>query len=421
MLTTQAFLFFIFIFLTALFSCIETAFISLSDIKIQHLMDNKIKGIQLVKALKDNSDRLIITILIGTDLVQIAASSLATSIAIDIFESHAIGIAVGVMTVIMLIFGEIIPKSIGMSQNEWITINTAPIIKVLQYILFPVIKLLEWFMILTSTTTRYDDIDPIITEAEIKSVVNLGEKIGEVEEDERIMIHNIFRFTDLKASDIMVDRMKMFSVNGKESLKNTAPEMIRQGYSRIPVYEGHPDNIIGILYVKDIIPIIFSCNYDIPIRDIVRPPMFITESMPIDDLLKEFQKKKIHIALIVDEHGGIAGLVTIEDLLEEIVGDIYDETDGEPVTIKKLSETKSLVRGDTEIEEVNRELNLNLSENEDYYTISGFILHELQRIPKVGVELKIKEDYIIRITKADRKRIIEVEIEKIIPTPPEEK
>ncbi|MBT3312073.1 MAG: HlyC/CorC family transporter [Desulfobacterales bacterium] len=399
-----------FIFLSAFFSATETAFMSLSDIRVQHLLEQKKRGMKLVKRLKDNNRRLVITILIGNNLVNIAASAIATSIAIEVFESNALGIAVGIMTVIILVFGEIIPKNIAILKNEALSITAAPVIRILQYTLLPVIIMLEWITRLVSIPFEKTN-QPIITEAEIKSVVSLGEEVGEVEKDEKIMIHNIFRFSDLQVSEIMVDRTQIYCIDSHTLLNDVTTEITNKGFSRIPIYEETKDNIIGILYAKDILKSIFSGGEDTEVSKIVRPAMFIPESMHIDDLLKEFQKKKIHIAMVADEHGGISGLITFEDLLEQIVGDIYDETDLEQRQIRKIDENKSIVKGETEIEEVNKTLDLDLNEKENYETISGFILAQLRRIPEYGDELKIK-NHTIRITKADEKQIIEVEIEK---------
>jgi magnesium and cobalt exporter, CNNM family len=410
-ITEQFLILILLIFLSAFFSGVETAFISLSDIRIQHLIEQDRKGIRLVKTLKDNSQRLIITILIGNNLANIAASSFATALAIDIFKSNAIGIAIGIMTFIILVFGEITPKTIAMAKNEWITVHTAPVIRTCQYGFFPAIKLLEWITMIISKPIDTNDTDPVITEAEIKSVVSLGEEIGEVEEDERIMIHNIFRFSDLEACEIMVDRTQIFFLSAGELLKDVAADIVHKGYSRIPVYEENHDKVVGVLYAKDVLQATLQGDLDIPVKNLIRPAMFIPETMLIDDLLREFQKEKVHLAMVVDEHGGVSGLITFEDLLEEIVGDIYDETDDEKNLIRRIDAKKSIVKGETEIEEVNRVLNLGLDEREDYETISGFILAELRRIPEVGEELTIGKDT-IRITKADQQRIIEVQIEK---------
>jgi CBS domain containing-hemolysin-like protein len=408
----QSFLLLFFIVLSAFFSGVETAFVSLSDIRLNHLCEkeNK-KSILRVKRLKEKSERLIITILIGNNLVNIAASSFATKVAIDIFQSRGIGIAIGLMTLIILIFGEIIPKNIAMAKNELIAVLAAPIIQMLQFILFPAIFFLEKITIFMAKPINADMADPVITEAEIKSVVNLGEEVGEIEKDERIMIHNIFRFSELQANEIMTDRTQIFSLDSDSYLKDVSEDMLSRGFSRVPVYEDQTDNIKGILYAKDILQHLLSKGEDRTLRDLIRPAMIIPETMLIDNLLREFKKEKVHIAMVVDEHGGISGLITIEDILEEIVGDIYDETDKDEELIRIIDNQKCYVKGETEIEEVNRVLELKLSEEEDYETISGYILSQLRHIPEVGEELSV-DGIIIRVTQADPQRIIEVEIEK---------
>jgi len=408
----QSFLLLFFIVLSAFFSGVETAFVSLSDIRLNHLCEkeNK-KSILRVKRLKENSERLIITILIGNNLVNIAASSFATKVAIDIFESRGIGIAIGLMTLIILIFGEIIPKNVAMAKNELIAVSAAPIIRALQIILYPAIYFLEKITILMARPMNNEDCEPLITEAEIKSVVNLGEEVGEIEKDERIMIHNIFRFSELQANEIMTDRTQIFSLDTSSYLQDVSDTIVSKGFSRIPIYEDQTDNIKGILYAKDILQHLLTKSEDRPLRDLIRPAMIIPETMLIDNLLREFKREKVHIAMVVDEHGGISGLITIEDILEEIVGDIYDETDKDEELIRIIDNQKCYVKGETEIEEVNRVLELNLSEEEDYETISGYILSQLRHIPEVGEELAVR-DIVIRVTQADQQRIIEVEIEK---------
>ncbi len=280
-----------------------------------------------------------------------------------------------------------------------------------QYIFFPVVIFLELIAGLMAKTVQTPEA-PIITEDEIISVVTLGEEVGEVEEDERIMIHNIFRFSDLHASQIMTDRTAIFSVAADVTVNDIAQEIVKRGYSRVPVYEGKRDKIVGVLYSKDVLNAVISDKKECSVKDLARPVPFVPETILVDDLLKDFQRKRVHMAMVVDEHGGVGGLITIEDLLEEIVGDIVDETDREPALIHKTGKTKALVRGETEVEEVNRVLHLDISEHNDYETISGFVLSKLRRIPETGDELNFG-DSVIRITKADKQRIIEVEIEKL--------
>ena len=411
-LTENAVLLILLICLSAFFSGVETAFTSLSEIRLQHLLEKKTKGAERIAVLFSNKERLIITILIGNNLVNIAASSLATSAAIKLMGSTGVGVAVGIMTLLILVFGEVTPKTIAIAKNEWIATKSARLIRILQiFPFFPIIVFLEWMAVLTSLPIK-SSTHPLITEDEIKSVVTLGEEIGEVEEDERIMIHNIFRFSDLEAYQIMTDRTAIFSAPSDYTVAKVAKEVVTRGYSRIPIYENKRDNIVGVLYAKDMLSALISGREEATLKELARPVMFVPESILLDDLLKQFQKERVHMAMVVDEHGGVGGLITIEDLLEEIVGDIVDETDKEQVMIHKLGKKKALVKGQTEVEEVNQVLHLGISEHEDFETISGFILSKMRRIPEPGEELNLG-DAVIRITKADNRHIEEVEIEKL--------
>lgn len=406
-------LLFVLIVCSALFSSAETAFISLSAIRVQHLCENGHKRMLLVRALRENRERLMITLLIGNNLVNTAAASVATSMAFKLLGSDAKGMsaAVGVTTFILLVFGEITPKNLAMAHSEAIASAYAPVIRFLEFFFLPVIWVLEAINKLITRSSAKKNL-LIITEDEIKTVVNMGEEVGEVEAGEAKMIHNIFRFSELSVSEIMTDRTQIFSLKADRTMREAAGEAAQCGYSRIPVYEINRDHMIGILHVKEILAALLAEKDEALVKDWVKPVMFVPETMQVDDLLREFQQDRIHMALVVDEHGGVSGLVTIEDLLEEIVGEIRDETDLEPDRIKRISETRALVAGDTEIEEVNRVLGLGLKEDEDYETISGLVLTHLRHIPDPGEEVRL-EDAIIRITKADPQRIIEVEVERL--------
>jgi putative hemolysin len=398
------------LFLSAFFSGVETAFVSLSRIRLQHLSEKKKKGIDLVKKLRDNNQRLIITVLIGNNIVNIFASAVATAVAIEIFPSNGIGIAVGIMTLLILIFGEITPKTIALAKNEWIAIHSAPILRLMQIIFLPIIMLLEKQTEFLSGPFRGKK-RPVITEEEIMSVVNLGKEVGEVKEDEKEMIHNIFRFGDLTAYEVMVPRTQLFSLQEDEKLRDVMEKIIQNGFSRIPVYKDTIDNITGVLFVKDALVALNDSKEEIRLKKIIRQPLFVPEQMLLEDVLKKLKKKKTHMALVVDEHGGVSGLITIEDLVEEIVGDIFDETDKQEILIKKITQKRFMVKGETEIETVNHSLGIDVSLTEDYETISGLILHELKHMPEVGEILELKKIKII-VRKVSQQRIQEVEIEK---------
>lgn len=398
---------------SAFFSSAETAFISLSAIRVQHLCENGDKRMILVRTLREKRERLMITLLIGNNLVNTAAASVATSMAFQVLGSDAKGMsaAVGITTLILLVFGEITPKNLALAYSESIATAYAPLIRALQVLFMPVIFILEAINNLIIRSAAKKNM-LIITEDEIKTVVSMGEEVGEVEAGEAKMIHNIFRFSELSVNEIMTDRTQIFSLKADRTVRQAADEAVQCGYSRIPVYETNRDHMVGILHVKDILAALLEGKDNELVCGWVKPVMFVPETMQVDDLLREFQQDRIHMALVVDEHGGVSGLVTIEDLLEEIVGEIRDETDLEPDHIKMISENKALVAGDTEIEEVNQVLDLGLKEDEDYETISGFVLTHLRHIPEPGEEVRL-DDAIIRVTKADPQRIIEVEVERL--------
>ena len=398
---------------SAFFSSAEAAFISLSAIRVQHLCETGNKRMLLVRTLRENRERLMITLLIGNNLVNTAAASVATSMAFKLLGSDAKGmsVAVGLTTFIILVFGEITPKNLALAHSEAIASAYAPLIRFLEFVFLPVIWILEVInKFITRSSAKKNLL--IITEDEIKTVVNMGEEVGEVEAGEAKMIHNIFRFSELSVSEIMTDRTQIFSLKADRTMREAAGEAAQCGYSRIPVYEINRDHMVGILHVKEILAALLAEKDDALVKEWVKPVMFVPETMQVDDLLREFQQDRIHMALVVDEHGGVSGLVTIEDLLEEIVGEIRDETDLEPDRIRMIGQNKALVAGDTEIEEVNRVLDLGLKEDEDYETISGFVLTHLRHIPEPG-EVVCLEGAVIRITKADPQRIIEVEVESL--------
>ncbi len=401
---------------SAFFSSAEAAFISLSDIRVQHLCETGDARMRLVRSLRQNRQRLVITLLIGNNLVNTAAAAVATSVTMHILGPNAVGLslslAVGLTTFILLVFGEITPKNLALARNEAVASAFAPVIRLIEYGFLPLILVLEAInRVLTRPMAGQEKL-PIITEDEIKTVVNLGEEVGEVEENEAQMIHNIFRFSDLTINEIMTDRTQIFALKADRSLRDAAAEAAKWGYSRIPVYETNRDHMVGILHVKDILAALLSGRDSLPLKEWVKPVMFVPETMHVDDLLREFQQQRVHMALVVDEHGGVSGLVTIEDLLEETVGEIRDETDLEPDRIRRTGKHKALVDGDTEIEEVNRVLHLGLDEHQDYETISGLILTLLRHIPAEGEEIPMG-DAVIRVTRADQQRIIEVEVERL--------
>lgn len=357
----------------------------------------------LVLSMKSDSHRLLSTILIGNNLVNIGASSLATALAMGYFDSNAVGIATGVMTLLILIFGEIFPKSFATRNN--IMVARAAI-----YPLFWLSRLFSPLILLLNFIPKMiGDIDgpATVTEDELMTMVEVVEEGGEIKEEEKEFISNIFEFDDTSASEIMTPRTDMFVVDVAQELDFEA--ILTSGFTRIPVMEEAKDNIIGILNIKDLFARYHqSClsvgKEALVIRDIMTKPYFVPESKKLDSLLRDFKKLKCHIGIVIDEYGGVSGIVTMEDVLEEIVGEISDETDKQDPHIITLKEKKWIVLGKTEIDEVNKKLGLSIPESSDYDTFSGYVLDRIGHIPSVGESIML-EKFRVTVKEKDGNRI----------------
>lgn len=398
--------------LSGFFSMSETAFVSFSNMRLRHLVEKKVKGAERVQSLKDDIHKLIIAILIGNNLVNIGGSAIATSVALELSGSWGVSIATGVMTLIILVFGEVTPKSLAMMHHEKICFKIAPFMKFLMIILMPFIFMLD---LISRKITKRGRIDngPGITEEEVKSIIRMGEEIGSIEKEEKEMIHNIFKFNDIAAVEVMTPRPDVFCLDANKKISDVLKVILEKKFSRIPVYEKKVENFIGLVHIRAILEAVSENNFDKKLKDIMLPIHMVPESNKIDDVLEEFQNKKIQLAVVIDEYGGVAGLVTVEDLIEEIVGEIYDEKDiKHPIIIKKINKDTALVRGKARIDEINEQLNMRLKEKESYDTISGMIMDKLERIPKVGDSITTGR-YEINVEKATKKRVLEVKIKKL--------
>jgi CBS domain containing-hemolysin-like protein len=415
MLINQLVVLFVLLLLSGFFSSAETALFSISRAKAVHLAKEKGLVNLLIKKMKDDHHRLLSTILIGNNVVNIGASALATAVTIKLVSHNAVGIATGIMTFLILIFGEIFPKSIATRNNiliarlviiplYWLSILFAPIIFMLNFIPKLIGKVWK---------------KPQVTEEELMTFVEVVEEEGGIEEDEKELIHNIFEFDDTSASEIMTPRADMFVINADEKLD--PEEIIRSGFSRIPVIEEDIDHVIGILNVKDLFMHQVTSSAPAEARDVMREPYFVPENKKLDDLLKVFKRRKQHMAVVVDEHGGVSGLITLEDALEEIVGEIIDETDIVEAHIVKLAENEWMVLGKSEIDDVNEKLQMNIPDTREYDTFSGYVLDQIGRIPKEREEIRLG-DFSLTVKEMDGTRIKEyiVKKRKIVPQEAEE-
>jgi CBS domain containing-hemolysin-like protein len=385
----------ILILFSAFFSGVEIALFSVSRLRAKHLVRKKVKGAKTVEKLKNKPQRLLITILIGNNLVNVGASALATSVVYEISKSYAVGITTGIMTLIILIFGEITPKTLATKYNEQIALLVGKPLLLLQTILSPVIFLLE---ALTNALTSISGQKPkpLVTEDEIHTFVSVAEKAGQIKEAERRMIHRIFKLDYLETKDVMTPRNKMVAVSVDSKIRQIADVFHSKGYARLPAYKENLDHIRGFIHVIDIQQAMLG-EENALVGSVMRPILFVPESKKLDSLLRFFQRKKQHIAVVVDDFGTNVGLVTLEDVLEEIVGEIIDETEKIGPNVKKISARSYLVQGKTDIDEINEKCKLNLPEENAPYSISSYILDKLGRIPKEGevvrlpkLEIKVK-------------------------------
>ena len=398
MLINQLVVLFVLLVLSGFFSSAETALFSISKAKAIHLAKEKGLVNSLIKKMKDDHHRLLSTILIGNNIVNVGASALATAITIKLVSHNAVGIATGVMTFLILIFGEIFPKSIATRNNVFIARLVIIPLYWLSILFTPIILMLNFIPKLTGKVRK----KPKMTEEELLTFVEVVEEEGGIEEDEKELIHNIFEFDDTSASEIMTPRADMYVINANEKLD--LEEVIRSGFTRIPVIEEDIDHVIGILNVKDLFMHQVTSSAQAEARDVMREPYFVPENKKLDNLLKEFKRRKQHMAVVVDEHGGVSGLITLEDALEEIVGEIIDETDKFEAHIVKLAANEWMVLGKSEIDDVNQKLQMNIPNTKEYDTFSGYVLDLIGRIPREKEEIHI-EDFVIIVKEMEGARI----------------
>ena len=403
-MTNNLVVLFFLLLLSGFFSSAETALFSISRTKARLLAKKKGKANQLIKKMKDDPHRLLTTILIGNNIVNVAAAAMATVVAIKLVPNHAVGIATGIMTLLILVFGEVLPKSFATRNNVLIaTIIIYPIYW-FSILLYPLVIFLNFIPKVTGRIKK----TPAVTEEELMTFVEVVEEEGEIKAEEKKLIHKIFEFDDTNASEIMTPRADMFVVEAGEKLDLEA--IVKSGFSRIPVIEGNIDNVIGILNIKDLFMELATSGPEIDIHKILRQPFFVPENKKLDKLMHQFKSRKHHLAIVVDEHGGVSGLITLEDALEEIVGEIVDETDREdPHIVKRAKEW--MVLGKADIDEVNEVIGMNIPEYKEYDTFSGYILYTIGRIPQEKEKITIGA-FVVTVVTREGNRIIEYSVSK---------
>ena len=396
---------------SAFFSASETALMTLSKIRLRHMVEAEIKGADLINKLLKNPSKLLGAILVGNTVANIGASALATSLAIDHFHLGAsgVGIATAVMTIFVLIFGEITPKSLAAQNSEKIALKVARPVRLITLVLNPLVTVLIHITnaIIKILGGKTDTQRPFITEEELKTMVSVSHEEGVLEGEEKQMIYNVFEFGDSQAKDVMTPRTDMIVANVNSTYEDLIKIFKEEQFSRMPIYEDTIDNIIGILYIKDLI-FFEDEKEEFSIEKHMRIPYFTYEFKSTVDLFADMRANRVPIAILLDEYGGTAGIVTIEDLVEEIVGDIEDEYDDDEDKIEVIKEDEFIVDGNTKISMVNEMIGLNI-ESEDFDTIGGFVTGILGRLPKTGETINYNDTKFI-IQKTSKNRIEKLKI-----------
>jgi CBS domain containing-hemolysin-like protein len=398
---------------SAFFSGSEAALISLSRLHARGMLERGVKGSAAVIRLLDDRNRFLTSILIGNTVVLLAADSLATILFVRAGIPNPALWSTIIMTIALLTFGEIIPKTIAVANNERWAVRLAPLLERVAWVMTPVNSA---FLFATNQIVRLFGVrppakGPFVTEDDIRNIVNVGAEQKVLEEQEREMIHSIIQFGDTIVREVMTPRPDMVAVEVNASARRALDLVIADGYSKLPVYEEKIDNVIGVIHDRELLIALSNGTLaQTPIRALMRPITLVPESKRVSELLREMQRGKFSLAIVVDEYGGTAGLVTMEDLLEEIVGEIRDEHDeGEEESIRSLSPDEAIVDAGTNIEDVNARLGLHLP-HEDFETIGGLTVGLFGRLPHEGEEIDAGEHVRLKIDRTRGRRILAVRI-----------
>lgn len=402
----------ILLLLSAFFSSAETALTTANRIRMRTLAEDGDKRAARVLRITDDSGKMLSAILIGNNIVNLSASSIATSLAIELWGSVGAGIATGVLTLLILIFGEISPKTLATIHAEKIALLYSGSIEFLMKVLTPVIfiinKLSMGFLFLLRVDPHANSQQ--MTEEELRTIVDVSKESGVIESEEHEMINNLFDFGDAQAKEVMVPRIDMTFANINSSYDELIEIFQEDKFTRLPVYEETTDNVVGILNMKDLL--LYKEKEHFSVRDIMREPYFTYEHKNTAELFIEMRKSSISLAIVLDEYGATAGLITLEDLLEEIVGEIRDEYDtDEEDSIVQLNEREFIVQGSTNLEDLCEELDLDFT-SEDYDTIGGYLIGLLDHLPEKNEIIITDDDVLLRVEQMDKNRIEKIYIKK---------
>ncbi len=397
--------------LSGFFSSSEIAMFSLANHRLEALVEEGKTGASTVADLKEDPHRLLVTILVGNNLVNIAMSSIATGMfAIYLTQGQAVLAATFGITALVLLFGESAPKSYAVENTESWALQIARPLKLSEYLLLPLIVTFDYLTRLVNKVTggRSAIETSYVTRDEIQDMIETGEREGVIEEDEREMLQRIFRFNNTIAKEVMTPRLDMVAVSKEASIDEAIEECVQASHTRLPVYQGSLDNVIGIVNIGDLIR---ERNYgeapDLDLDDLIQPTLHVPESKNADELLAEMRENRLHMVIVIDEFGTTEGLVTMEDMIEEIVGEILEGEEEEPIEF--VEEHTAIVQGEVNIDEVNDALGIELPEGEEFETIAGFVFNRAGRLVEEGEEIDFDGVH-IRVDEVDNTRIKQARI-----------
>jgi len=407
-------LFFVLIGFSAFFSGSESAYFSLSKELVDRLRETSTSGAMRVTRLLDNPRHLLVTILFGNTIVNVAAASVATLLTADLSaafrlpHSLSIFIEVVVVTLILLVFSELTPKVIAVKNPYQFAEKASIPLTLFFYLFYPITLILDKFPALVSGAMATRVKRHFLSKDELKILIEVSEEHGALEEDEKEMIHSIFEFSKTTVREIMVPRIDMVCVERRAPLEELIYIIKERGHTRIPVYEEKIDNIVGVIHAKELLPFIdHAKKKETDLGNLAREAHFVPDTKRIDELLSELQKEKQHMAIVVDEYGGTAGLITLEDVIEEIVGEIQDEYDQENPLFVKLSENKYLVNAKIDLDELNEELGMKLPVDKNYESLGGLIYEQIGAVPRKKQVVRYGS-YKFVVEKVQKNRIVEV-------------
>jgi putative hemolysin len=400
-------LFVLFIF-SAFFSSSETALMSMDRLRVKYLAEKERPGAKRLEALLSKPDDLLSAILVGNNLVNIMISVFATALFLDLFGQGGELMTILILTPILLIFSEVCPKTYAATYPEKLSFRVLHPIRFFMWMLRPVTAVVSGVSRILTHFLRGKIQAPLISEDEIRSIIGFGEDEGVVAEDQRRMLHGIFDLSQSRVRDVMVPRTEVVGISVDAAFQDVVKLTAQARHSRFPVYDGNLDNVVGVIHSKDVLSYLDKPD-QFSLRELARPPFFVPEAKPIESLMQAFRRKHLHLAMVVDEYGGVEGICTLEDIVEEIVGEIHDEYDEEDILVKPLGSNRYLIDGSAAIRYINKRFELNLSE-EHVNTLAGFLLNSLGSIPEVGASCEV-DDVLFTVREVEDRRIEQIEVQ----------